>query len=266
MSKEELKKIYEKALGDPYAPAAREASFTVVGVYTVYIACDVRWGVVGDTIRIYGDVFIDTTGIVGREVIIQRRAPGEVAWVEVGRATTGTMGRWVWDWLLGYGDACIDWEWRAVDSLTGTASGIILVAAAHYTDLSLTSPASAAPGAIVTVSGILRYEDAPAVWVPIGGASIPIYLNGVLKGTAITGPDGSYSLDFTAPTTSGTYTIRAEYAGAEIPAAAALTVAVLGLQVGVPPQLVQYAPHALAAVPVLTVIGVIAYAELTKRR
>jgi len=250
---------------DPMAPASRERPLTVLA-YTVYITCDIRWQVVGGIARIYGRVNVDGYP-ADVEVIIQKRTGAE-PWTEVARVRTiPATGTYAYDWLIGYADACYDWEWRALEARTGISSTTIFVAGAHFTELTLTAPAEATPGESITVSGRLRYEDAPGVWVPISGASIPIYVDGVLKGTVTTGADGSYSLIITAPTTSGTYTIRATYAGTVPGAAAAF--AILGFQVGLPPELqplVQYASYALAALPVLAVVGAVGYAELTKRR
>ena len=71
------------------------------------------------------------------------------------------------------------------------------------------------PGETFTISGNLSRQDTLRA---ISGATIPVSYNGVNVGTAVTDSNGQYSINTSIPAT-GTYTLRATFAGMPIPGA-----------------------------------------------
>ena len=109
---------------------------------------------------------------------------------------------------------CTTWLFRAYSVDFGTVSDTVELTVGYRTriyGLSV-SPSSVAPNKSVTVSGYLQYETSTG-WVGLGGQSIAIYIDNTYIGSTTTGSDGSFSLSFNAPSTPGTYTIKAVFTG-----------------------------------------------------
>jgi len=109
---------------------------------------------------------------------------------------------------------CKEWSFRAYSVDFDTSSDIVKLTVGYNTriyGLSV-SPSSVAPNKPVTVSGYLQYESSTG-WVGLGGKSVAIYIDGTHVGSVTTGSDGSFSLSFRAPSTPGTYTIKAVFTG-----------------------------------------------------
>jgi hypothetical protein len=151
--------------------------------------------------------------------------------------------------------------------LASGAYGYVSGKVAYPTRISISAPDSVTAGAYFSISGKLEYESASGVWRGLAGKTVSLYYNDTKIADVSTGSDGSYSkTDVVIPTSRpGTYTLKASYAGEGFTAAIAL----LGFSVEIPPELTplaEYATYALAAVPLLTIGGVVAYNEFTKRR
>jgi hypothetical protein len=94
---------------------------------------------------------------------------------------------------------------------------------------------------------------------------VSLYYDGTKIGDVTTGSDGSYSKTASIPT-SGTYTLKASYAGEGF--GLAPTFSIMGLQVSIPPELIEWLSEGLmylgAALPLIIVGGVIAYNEVRR--
>jgi hypothetical protein len=120
------------------------------------------------------------------------------------------------------------------------------------------------PNQSFTVNGKLEYQSDDGVWSPHASKTVSLSYNGNKIADVTTGSDGSYSATTSIPT-SGTYTLKAVYAGEGF----AMAMALFGIEVGVPPELeplTQYGSYALAAIPVIAIGGIIAYNELAGKR
>jgi len=89
----------------------------------------------------------------------------------------------------------------------------------------MTDKDSYPPGATITVTVLLEYNDA-GTYKPLAGKTVSISFAGTSK-TATTGTDGKATTTFNAPTTPGTYTVSASYAGEGIPATVGTTTVVV---------------------------------------
>jgi hypothetical protein len=227
---EEEKRLYEKVFGDPNAPASATRSITVLAI-TVTFNIDKRWVKLGETanesVTFSGKVTADTTPVAGVTVSIGYYYGGKWNWIR--STTTASDGTYSLSTVLKFGEvlACLDYDWAAFSQ--GTYSPYKRLAVAYNTRVrALSAPSSVAPNEAFTVSGYLERETALGTWGAVAGATVSIFYNTTKLGDATTGSDGYFSLSGCKIPTSGTYTLKASYAGADIPAAA---VAFLGITV-----------------------------------
>jgi hypothetical protein len=214
-----------------------------------------------------GKVTSDGAGVKAT-LYIQRKSPTTGEWFDqFGPITTDAEGNYSHTTSFGYGWACMRNTFRArVSSPAAAVSTEKNLDVAFPTRISISAPDKVAPGTPFTISGKLEYESGIDVWSGLAGKTVSLYYNGTKIADVTTGSDGSYSKTDAVIPTSGTYTLKASYAGEGWTMAA---FALFGVEVGVPPELeplAQYASYALAAVPVLAIGGVIAYNEFAKRR
>ena len=163
-----------------------------------------------------------------------------------------------------YTFGCKTAEVRAYHPGTGKYSNVLGFKVAFNTDITVnTNKTTYAPGESMTISGTLKYAKTSATdWVGLAGRTVSLQIlkdtTVVWSGTATTGSDGSYSVTTTAPTTAGSYTVQATYAGEGLAVAGAVAIAPVGIApVGIPPALSD-------VLPMLVAIGVplaLAYAE-----
>jgi hypothetical protein len=178
----------------------------------------------GDQTTFTGVVLIDSSPGVSRSVSIQINVGG--TWTEVARTTTNPYGAfsytWTVPWTVGTTKLpCNSWSFRAVDVSSGQPSGTITITVYYPTDLTVSTDKSAyATGETVTVTVTLKYLDSDGLWKPLANQYVTVTAFGTTKTAGPTGSDGTAKVTFTAPSTTGTYTITASFAGTTAAAAA----------------------------------------------
>jgi hypothetical protein len=154
-------------------------------------------------------------------------------------------------------------RFRAYDIEANVQTDPIDGKVAYPTRITISAPDQVNAGQSFTISGKLEFQDVDGAWKGLANRTVALYYNGTSLGTATTGSDGSYSKSVSIPT-SGTYTLKAVYAGEGFGLAPAESI--LGITVGVPEFLWTAGALALAAAPLIAVGGILAYSELSKRR
>ena len=249
----------------PYNPVERTATITVLAVTLEFSVSPALPWRGGQTVTLKGRLLTNTTPWVGQTVDFYRRTAEEPLPTRIGSAVTGSDGVATLTWTVPHGLACTLQRFWARHEPTDTISTPVTGGIAFPTRVSIAAPASVAPGQSFTISGKLEYESSAGVWSPLAGRTVYLFYDGTMIAQVITAADGTYSATVSIPA-SGTYTLKASFAGEGLALAA---FALFGIGVGVPPELepiVQYATYALAAIPVLAVVGAVGYVELTKRR
>jgi hypothetical protein len=210
----------------PYASASDSKNVSVLGVTVRFDATskDVK---PGDLTTFTGVVLIDSSPGVSRTVSIQIQVGG--TWTEIARVTTNPYGAYTYTWTVPWTVGttklpCNSWSFRAVDVGSGTTSSSISITVRYPTSLSVaTDKNQYAPGDTVTVTVTLKYIDSDGTPKPLANQNVTVSAFGTSKTAGPTGSDGTATVTFTAPSTTGTYTITASYAGGTL-AAARLTV------------------------------------------
>jgi hypothetical protein len=110
---------------------------------------------------------------------------------------------------------------------TGTDSSMVTGQVAYPTRLSISAPDTVLPNQPFAITGKLEYRRLPNVWDPMAYKTVSLYYNGTKIANVTTGIDGSYNKPDANIPTSGTYTLKALFAGEGFAAAAAF----LGLTV-----------------------------------
>lgn len=258
-------------LADPKAPAEATRSITVQTVeFTLEISPAPPY-LAGQTITLKATVTVDGVPWADARVVFGVQVPGLEGAIPIGDVATDVNGvatlTWTIPWELnGVTVPCKTATWGALLVETMQTSNTVSGAVAYPTRLTISAPGTVPTGGTFEIYGFLSYESSPDVWSPIAGATVILYYNTTLIGSVTTDTDGRYSIHASIPA-AGTYTLKAVYAGEGLAFVGAVTV--LGVTVGVPPELVtltQYATYALAATPLLVVGGALVYNELTKRR
>jgi hypothetical protein len=181
----------------------------------------------GQTVRLAVDVYEDTTPKAGYYVYFYVYAHYDDAQESYGPFASTSTGTVYWDftipWTLkGYTVPCSYMRFLAYDPATMVWSDQVIGDVAYPTTLTLTAPDSVGVGKPFTISGRLTYQASsdPTNQVGLGGRTITIYYDTNKLAEARTGTDGSYSVTVSIPTT-GTYWLKATYAGEGYGAAAA---------------------------------------------
>jgi hypothetical protein len=259
----------------PYNAISATKGITVAAV-SLTLSVDNNKPLAGQTIKFSGKLTKDGVGWAGESVAIKMLTPFREGWRTVASATTGADGSFSASWTVPWSISgtfpdgttgsvnvpCNRWEFSAYHSPTLTSSPSIYVWATYNTRISISAPASVAVNQVFGIDGVLEYESASGVWSGLGGRVVSVYYNGTKIGDATTASDGKYSATASIPA-SGAYTLKASYAGEGFGLAPALALLGIGVEVPLEP-LAQYATYALAAVPVLAVVGTIAYNELRR--
>jgi len=246
----------------PYNKAEGTKGITVE---TITVALDVSpsppW-TAGQTVTLVATVTRDTTPWAGALVLfdVLIYLPPTVAY-RIGQATTGTDGKATLTFTIPWkADTnvlpCHTIGFRAIENSTLTSSPIKTGACAFPTRISITAPDRVVPGASFTISGKLEYESNSGVWSPLAGRTVSLYYNTTKITDVTTGSDGSYSASASIPS-SGTYMLKASYAGEGFALASALAQIKLAVPESVKPLITP-----LAAI---LVGGIVAIASTRKR-
>jgi hypothetical protein len=185
----------------------------------------------GQTVTLKVQSVQDSTPRVGKSIYFY--ATTQAGTSTYFSATTGSDGyataTYTIPWVIDGGTVpCTTLRFDAQDLEAGAWSTSISGKVAYPTRISISAPDSVGPNVNFTVSGKLEYQNSPTTWAGLAGRTVSLYYNGNKIGDVATGSDGSYSKSDCKIPTSGTYTLKAVYAGEGLTAAAA---AVLGLTV-----------------------------------
>ena len=108
----------------------------------------------------------------------------------------------------------------AQDSLFGVTSNTVTGTVLYPTQITISAPSTVYVNQPFTVSGTLQYQNASGSWVPLAGATVTVRGSWGGSATATTNSSGQYSVQLTAPSSPGTYTVTASFAGSSSAAAA----------------------------------------------
>lgn len=241
----------------PYAPTSETKGITASAV-TVALQVSPRspW-TAGQTITLKATV--ESDGAPYPSVIVAFYAgPEGGIWHQIGTSTTDSNGiatlTWTIPWKMNT-DIFPSHILYFIAGSQGAWSDPLMGVCAYPTRISISAPDRVAPGQKFTISGKLEYESEPDVWSPLAGRTISLFYNTTKIADVTTGADGSYSAEASIPE-SGTYTLKASYAGEHEHPAFAPALAEIGLEVTeVPKPLI-----ASLAVTVLVAILVLALA------
>jgi hypothetical protein len=261
--------VQQEVLVDPNAPASASRSITVLAV-TLTLDPLPTWVKTGDTVTFTGKLLYNTTPWAGQLIRIERAYKYRGF---VGEGTTKSDGTFSISWTVPFTHAgetlpCAKHAFSAYHEASGKWSSARNMSIAYRTRIrDFSAPDTVPVCGPFTAKGYLEYESASGVWSPLTGKTVSLLYNTTKIGDAVTGTDGLFSkVDCHMPA-SGTFTLKADYAGEGL--ALAPTITLLGIEVGVPPELAplaEYATYAMAAIPVLAIVGVVAYHELTRER
>jgi hypothetical protein len=219
--------------------------------------------VAGDYVSFEGQLLVDSTGVPGATIKI-RYCPYETPTTCYDLLTIETdfKGSFYVSWKAPHGMACRKYYFYAEHPDSGTTSDKQLMSIAYPTRISISAPGSVNAGLKFTVSGKLEYEYSPGTWKPLAGKTVSIYYDNNKLADVTTGSDGSYSATVSIPR-SGTYTLKAVYAGEGLTAAATTTTTIT---VSLPtfPPILQVVTVAGASAGLLAVLEVILLESTTR--
>jgi uncharacterized protein YfaS (alpha-2-macroglobulin family) len=211
----------------------------VVLAYKLTLSVDKGLAKPREAVTFTAKLTADTSPVAGATVEFYIMNPYGTPDVRIGSATTGSDGSASYAWTVPFyvdfrqGRAqlgCNTWVFYAYYPGAVIYSDTVSVKVANPTRLALaTDKDSYRAGETVVVTVKLEYEYPADTWNPLAGKTVTITAFGTSK-SVTTGSDGSASTSFTAPSTPGTYTITASFAGEGLGLAPA--VARLALSVG----------------------------------
>jgi hypothetical protein len=211
----------------PYTSASATRPITVQSV-VVSLTVDNTKPKAGDTITFTGKVTSDTTPLPNRSVNLYLIHPtGSPYWI-IASGTTDSNGNFTASWTVPYKVTkdtttyyvpCTTWTFKLCDTWSGACSPDLRIPIAYPTALGITTDKDAyAPGQTINASAKLTYATDTGTF-PLPNASIVFKLINTSTGavvdtkTATTGSDGVATASFTAPSTAGSYQVRAEFGG-----------------------------------------------------
>jgi hypothetical protein len=217
---------------------------------------------VGDVVHFKGQLTINDVGVSGAPIEIYR------AGVKLTSGTTGAGGYYDISWTVPFTHdtaklPCLTHSFAAYHPPTDTWSSGRSMKIAYPTRIrDFTAPSVVGVNTPFTASGYLEFQDVDGVWKGLANRTVNIYYNTTLIGPASTGSDGKFEkTDCKIPST-GTYTLKAEFAGEGLYAP---TVALLGLEV--PSEVVVEPITWLGALsPLIATVGIVAAHMLIGRR
>jgi len=108
----------------------------------------------------------------------------------------------------------------ATDTLFGATSNTVTGTVLYPTKITISAPSTVYVNQPFTVSGTLQYQNASGSWVALAGATVTVRGSWGGSATATTNSSGQYSVQLTAPSSPGTYTVTASFTGSSSAAAA----------------------------------------------
>jgi len=250
----------------PYNKAEGTKSITVQAVaISVSVSPEAPW-TAGQTVTITATLTKNGSPWPGETIsfAFYSPTPAPMLHAVIGDATTGADGKasitWTIPWTIDTNAVPCRTQcyFRASHIASNTRADYGPGAVAYPTRISISAPDTVAPGQTFTISGKLEYESASGVWSPLAGKTVSLYYNTTKITDVTTASDGSYSASASIPS-SGTYTLKASYAGEGFALAPALALAGIKLAV---PESVKPLITPLAAI---LVGGIVAIASTRKR-
>jgi hypothetical protein len=132
--------------------------------------------------------------------------------------TSGVGGSGTWVIPQSYAGQTV--TFMAQDTLLMATSNTVSGTVLYPTKITISAPSTVYPNQPFTVSGVLQYQDAYGNWNPLAGATVTVKGSWGGSATATTNSSGQYSVQLTAPSSPGTYTVTASFAGSSSAAAA----------------------------------------------
>ena len=201
----------------PYNVAQGTRSITVQAVtLTLEVSPKPPW-TAGQTVTFIATLKKDGVAWAGETISFITYVLGVIPW-NIGNAVTGSDGRASLSWRVPWKDSagvtipCGTRRFWANHSASGAWSSPVDAQVAFPTRISISAPDTVFPNQSFTVNGKLEYQSDDGVWSPHASKTVSLYYNGTKIADVTTGSDGSYSATASIPT-SGTYTLKAVYAG-----------------------------------------------------
>lgn len=203
----------------PFSSASAQVTVQVQSVSITLDALPAQRAA-GQSVTFTGRVTLDGVGAAGRVVQVVHRASGVV----LGNPTTAADGSYSTSWMIPwsltdilgtvYTLPCNTWEFYAYTP--GAQSPNRSMDISYPTRIrNLTAPTPVQPNVAFAYQGWLEYQNTPTTWVPLAGRSVAMTFDGGI-GTLTTATDGRFAGSYT-PTVTGTFTLRASYAGQSLP-------------------------------------------------
>ena len=219
----------------PYAGAQSTGTLSVANV-SFTLSANKRSAAPGDTVTFSGTITANGSPVANDIVGIAIVQGNVTDWI-VTNLTTDSNGNFSFQWTVPWSDSalgtfpCNDFTFQAYESIYYMASNTVQVAINYPTRLTIgLTPSQVGAGQKFTVSGTLQYYDG-SNWNALANQTITITL-GSTSTTATTDSYGNYKVQLTAPSTPGTYTVVASYAGTA-PMATTSVMAALGVGGGI---------------------------------
>jgi len=225
----------------PYASASATRPITVQSL-AISLTVDNTRPKAGDTITFTGKVTIDTTPQPNRSVNLYLVHPtGSPYWI-IASGSTDINGNFTARWTVPYKVIkdtttytvpCTTWTFKLCDVWTGACSSELRIPIAYPTALGITTDKDTyAPGQTIKASAKLTYATDTGTF-PLPNASITFKLINTSTGAVVdtkiatTDSNGVAEVSFTAPSTAGSYQVKAEFGGLGYGLAAATPITVL---------------------------------------
>jgi hypothetical protein len=104
-------------------------------------------------------------------------------------------------------------RFRAYDMEANVLTDPIDGKVAYPTRISISAPNQVVGNYTFDITGKLEFQDVDGAWKGLANRTVSLYYNGTKIGDVITDADGNYAKYGVTIPTSGTYTLKASYAG-----------------------------------------------------
>jgi hypothetical protein len=191
-----------------------------ITVQTVALTLDISpkspW-TAGQTVTFIATLKKDGVAWAGETISFITYVLGTIPWI-IGSAVTGSDGKASLSWRVPWKDSasvtipCTTRNFWANHAASSTWSSSVSVQVAFPTRISISAPDIVFSNQSFTISGKLEYQSDDGVWSPLANKTVSLFYNGTKITDVTTASDGGYSAT-AGISASGTYTLKASYAG-----------------------------------------------------